>query len=94
MLEQLSKNYYPLWLKSMTKRLEFNSSQKFFVGNSLTTADFVFAGRHFGLVANPENPFGAECRKLFDANPVMKGYEANLAATFKEHFDTRPKSQF
>ena len=66
MMEVLSKTYYPLWLKSMTKRLEENSSHKYFVGDSMTTADFVFAGRHFGLVQNPLNPFSVECRKLFD----------------------------
>ena len=48
----LSKEFFPMMCRAFNYRLDKNTSKLYLSGNSLSIADFAYAGRYFNFVEN------------------------------------------
>ncbi len=85
----------PKFLTVCEARLSSNSNPLFLVGESLTIADFAYAGLIFNIFYNDENDKAVLFRSVFERFPLQKAYAENLQTNvFKEYLENRPKSSY
>lgn len=88
-------NDFVRFLTIYEKRIEENGNDKYLVGDSITTADFAFAGIIFNIIYNELNPSTIATKPIFENFPHLKAYAEHLSTNdLKEHLEKRPKLPF
>ena len=87
--------HLPPWFTILNQRLAENESQHYFVGKSLTIADFAILGFLFALgKQNPSAYGGEEIQAVIDKHEHLKHYiQSHADVDFKEFLEKRPKGK-
>jgi glutathione S-transferase len=64
----------PVWLATIEKRLETNTTDHYIVGDHITIADFALGGFVFSAVHNEHNPGHHKLKEVVENYPKVKHY--------------------
>ena len=92
MLDLLAKKHFETNFALFEKKLKENSSQKFFVGNSITIADFFALSLYATYIYNGK--IWERVYKILEDYPVLKKYFETRWDAQKSYFDNRPDAPF
>ena len=84
--------HLPSWLEGMAKRISRSENNNFLVGDSLTIADFAYAGLLFSSVyANKNAKLASSIAPLMEKFEDITEYNNNLKLSFADYLAQRPE---
>ena len=92
MLDLLAKKHFETNFVLFEKKLKENSSQKFFVGNSITIADFFALSLYATYIYNGK--IWERVYKILEDYPILKKYFETRWDAQKSYFENRPDAPF